>query len=138
MRIVRVAPKPSLREASCCRVEVVNAGCGLRRTVLRSTAATVKDCAASSSRAAAPAAAASPRSNLSSLPPFRWVSRAVKGSSDGPVRRASTLQYSRERKASISASRSQMSRSATDWTRPAERLPGSLRQSTGESVKPTR
>ena len=41
-------------------------------------------------------------------------------------------------KASISASRSQIRRSATDCTRPAEREPGSLRHSTGESVKPTR
>ena len=36
-------------------------------------------------------------------------------------------------KASISTSRAQISRSATDCTRPAEREPGSLRQSTGES-----
>ena len=34
--MVRVAPKPSLREASCCRVEVVKGGCGWRLTSLRS------------------------------------------------------------------------------------------------------
>ncbi len=39
---------------------------------------------------------------------------------------------------SISSSRSLTSRSATDWTRPAERAPGSLRHSTGERLKPTR
>ena len=50
----------------------------------------------------------------------------------------STVQYSRLLKTSISASRSQIRRSATDCTRPAERLPGSLRHSTGERVKPTR
>ena len=48
------------------------------------------------------------------------------------------VQYSSVLKASISASRSHTSRSATDCTRPAERAPGSLRHSTGESVKPTR
>ncbi len=47
-------------------------------------------------------------------------------------------QYSLATNFSISSSRSHTSRSATDCTRPAERAPGSLRQSTGESVKPTR
>ncbi len=47
-------------------------------------------------------------------------------------------QYSCGTKRSISDSRSQTRRSATDCTRPAERAPGSLRQSTGDSVKPTR
>ena len=60
------------------------------------------------------------------------------GGARGVGKRPSTVQYSRARKASISASRSQISRSATDCTRPAERLPGSLRHSTGERVKPTR
>ena len=78
------------------------------------------------------------RSNWSSFLPSRWVSRAVNGAPAGVVKSASTVQYSRARNASISASRSQISRSATDCTRPAERLPGSLRHSTGESVKPTR
>ena len=50
----------------------------------------------------------------------------------------STLQYSCGLKISISRSRSQTRRSATDCTRPAERAPGSFRHSTGESVKPTR
>ncbi len=102
------------------------------------TAATVKSRACSRTRAAAPAAASSPRSNFSSLRPSRWLSRALNGSSERPVRRASTVQYSRARKVSSSASRSQTRRSVTDWTRPAERLPGSLRHSTGDSVKPTR
>ena len=38
----------------------------------------------------------------------------------------------------LPGARSATRRSATDCTRPAERAPGSLRQSTGESVKPTR
>ena len=56
----------------------------------------------------------------------------------GVSRSTSIDQYSRGLNASISSSRAQIRRSATDCTRPAEREPGSLRQSTGESVKPTR
>ena len=37
MRIVRCAPKPSLRAASCCSVEVVNGGDGLRLRCFFST-----------------------------------------------------------------------------------------------------
>ncbi len=77
-------------------------------------------------------------SNWSSFLPSRWVSRAVKGAPAGVRKCASIVQYSRERNASISASRSQTRRNATDCTRPALRLPGSLRHSTGESVNPTR
>ncbi len=40
VRIVREAPRPSLRDASCCSVEVVNGGGGLRRICFFSTAAT--------------------------------------------------------------------------------------------------
>ena len=39
---------------------------------------------------------------------------------------------------SISISRSQINRSATDCTRPAEREPGNLRHKTGDRLKPTR
>ena len=42
MRIVWLAEKPSLRAASCCRVEVVKGGGGLRVSGLVSTEATVK------------------------------------------------------------------------------------------------
>ena len=56
----------------------------------------------------------------------------------GVARVATSDQYSRAMNFSISSSRSHTSRSATDCTRPAERAPGSLRHSTGESVKPTR
>ena len=51
---------------------------------------------------------------------------------------ATSDQYSRGTNFSISNSRSQTRRSATDCTRPAERAPGSLRHKTGDSVKPTR
>ena len=37
---MRRALKPSLRAASCCSVEVVNGGAGLRRRCLRSIAMT--------------------------------------------------------------------------------------------------
>ena len=70
--------------------------------------------------------------------PSSVTRRASNSSPAGVVSTALTVQYSRARKASISISRSTIRRSATDWTRPAERAPGSLRQSTGERVKPTR
>ena len=38
---MRCAEKPSLREASCCRVEVENGGDGLRRRCLRSIDSTL-------------------------------------------------------------------------------------------------
>ena len=46
VRIVRCAEKPSLREASCCSVEVVNGGEGLRRRCLRSIVSTLSSPAA--------------------------------------------------------------------------------------------
>ncbi len=69
---------------------------------------------------------------LSSFLPSSCVSRAVKVAPAAVRSSASTLQYSWARNASISASRSQISRKATDCTRPAEREPGSLRHSTGD------
>jgi hypothetical protein len=39
--MVRFAAKPSLREASCCSVEVVNGGGGLRLTGFASTEVTL-------------------------------------------------------------------------------------------------
>ena len=134
--MVFFTPKPSLREASCCRVDVVKGGTGLRRTSPRSTAATRK--APLRIRPAASSATASvPSASLSSAVPSRRTSRAVKLPRSA-MTLASTVQYSRGTKASISASRSQISRSATDCTRPAERLPGSFRQSTADRLKPTR
>jgi len=41
-------------------------------------------------------------------------------------------------KISISRSRSTISRNATDWTRPADLAPGSLRHRIGDKVNPTR
>ena len=137
---MRLMPKPSLRDASCCIVAVVNAGLGRRRTVERATEATVK--AASRIRrtaASAPARVSNrdPASGASS----RRTGRAGSAPPPEPAATsacASTVQYARGANASISASRSHTSRSATDCTRPAERQPGTLRHSTGESPNPTR
>src|SRR6266481_5158811 len=127
--MVWLALKASLREASCCKVEVVKGGKGLRRTVLRSTDDTWKGAPAAILATADCAAASLGRSNFSSLRPSRWVRRAVKTAPSSVAKITETVQYSCDLKASISASRSHTRRSATDWTRPAERLPGSLRQS---------
>ena len=134
--MVRWALKPSLRAASCCRVEVVKGGGGERRAGLVSTAVTVKAPACTAARAAC-ALASSPRSNFPSFLPS-WVTRRARNGSEPAETSASTVQYSRALNASISCSRSTTSRRATDCTRPAERAPGSLRHSTGERVKPTR
>ena len=134
--MVRCAEKPSLREASCCRVEVVKGGAGLRRAGFFSTEATVKR-AAWTAALAASALASFPKSNLVSRLPSCLTKRPTKGS-EPAVTSASTVQNSWVLNRSISSSRSTTNRSATDCTRPAERDPGSLRQSTGERVKPTR
>ena len=135
--MVRLVPKWCLRAASCCRVEVVNGAAGWRWVFLRSTRSTAKS-RLSMTATAARAAASSESASLSSLSPSRWVSWAVNDVPDRVRKSASTVQYSRAVKASISVSRSQIRRSATDCTRPAERLPGSLRHNTGDRVKPTR
>ena len=137
MLMVCLAPKPSLRLASCCSVEVMNGGYGLRDAGFASTEATLSAAAATASTA--PCASASvARSKRSSLRPSSVVSRASNVSPRGVTSSAFTLQYSRGRNASISISRCTISRSATDCTRPADLAPGSLRHSTGDRVKPTR
>ena len=135
--MVRLAEKPSFREASCCRVDVVKGGAGRRRTRFVSIVDTAQSAALI--RAAVCVAIASPvRLILFSLSPSKWVMRAVKLSSLFVWKSVSTDQYSCAVKASISASRSQIRRKATDCTRPAEREPGNLRHKTGEMPKPIR
>ena len=112
-------------------------GCGWRLAGFDSTVPTLK-VAISRSRRNASASAPVPTSSRVSLRPSAPESRASKAAPDAVARCATIDQYSRATKDSMSRSRSQTSRSATDCTRPAERAPGSLRQSTGESVKPTR
>src|SRR6185295_8652416 len=135
--MVREAEKPNLRAASCCNVEVVNGGGGLRRVGLASTALTLKSPRFTASRAAN-AMAWSPISRRLSFLPANAESRAGKLSLAELARIASTDQYSCGLNLSISTSRSTMMRSATDCTRPAEREPGSLRHKTGDKEKPTR
>ena len=61
--MVRLEEKPSLREASCWRVEVMNGGAALRLRSLLSTRATVQ-VAARAASAAAVAEPSSPRTNF--------------------------------------------------------------------------
>ena len=93
-------------------------------TRLRQTTASAA--AASVARPAAPTAA-----------PSRRTSSARNAPPSGAAIAAWTVQVRRGAKASISASRSHTSRSATDCTRPAERQPGSLRHSTGDRPYPS-
>ena len=129
--------KPSLREASCWSVEVVKGAAGLRRCDLLSMLDTVK-LPPSSAALRRAAVASSAMSNLSSFLPAIENSLAWKVSFLAVASSARIDQYSCALNFSISSSRSQTSLSATDWTRPAERAPGSFRHSTGDSVKPTR
>ena len=116
---------------------MVKGGAGRRRTRFVSIVDTAQSAALI--RAAVCVATASPvRLILFSFSPSRWVIRAVRFSSLLVWKSVSTDQYSCELKASISASRSQMRRKATDCTRPAEREPGNLRHNTGEIPKPIR
>ncbi len=132
--MVRLALKPSLREASCCSVEVMKGGAGLRLTGLASTEVTEypPTRTASSALSAAPL---SPSVNFFSVVPSSACRRAWKSVPSGARRSAATDQYSCGLNISISFSRSQTMRRATDCTRPAEREPGSLRQRTGERLK---
>jgi hypothetical protein len=126
-------------------VEVVNGGAGLRRLGLRSTRATTRlpAAAAISVRSTSRAWASSVIEkrpfcvSASTLSPRYSTSRAGKRAASFTPR-ASTVQYSCRRKAAISSSRSQMSRSATLCTRPADRPGLILRHSSGERLKPTR
>ena len=76
----------------------------------------------------------------SAVSAHRWPAPAVSATKGVPSCSicAVTDQYSCALNASISRSRPTIRRSATDWTRPADLAPGSLRHSTGDSVKPTR
>ncbi|MNG10778.1 hypothetical protein D3C84_942690 [compost metagenome] len=134
--MVRWAVKPSLRAASCCRVEVVKGGEGERLTGFFSIALIVKVPALMASRAAVAMASETMSRRCTRLPSC-FTRRVVKGGLSA-ARSASTDQYSCALNFPISISRSTTMRRATDCTRPAERAPGSLRHSTGERLKPTR
>lgn len=134
--MVAFAPKPSLREASCWRVVVRNGAYGERRYGLDSTERTAKfvfsRTAASaralvSSRCSVFAPFSCPSESKSRPWATRLPSTAVRratsedGSLGSPARPVPKVpvrsQYSAERKAMRSRSRSTTRRVATDWTR---------------------
>ena len=121
--IVRFGLKPSLRLASCWSVDVVNGAAGDRFCVRVPTFVTLGWRASMAARWRS-AVASSPTSRAA--PSIRTTS-AVNRSPAAVDRSASIVQYSRAVNASISRSRSTTSRTATDWTRPADRPPRTLR-----------
>ncbi len=127
---MRLGEKPSLRLASCWSVLVVNGGAGFRLDARVATESTV---GRDARIAAAWRSADSPSSMSTAFPPIRTTS-AVNGDPSGAWRSASSVQYSRAVKSRISRSRSTTMRTATDWTRPADSPPRTLRLSSGLSV----
>jgi len=132
--MVRLGLKPSLRLASCWRVLVVNGGDGLRREAFVPTESTT---GRSPRRAVAWCSAVSPSLMSSVLPAIR-TRAAVKVVPSAVASSASRVQYSRAVNARISRSRSTTIRTATDWTRPAERPLRTFLLISGLSVYPTR
>ncbi len=105
----------------------MNGGTACRRRSFVWTADTTK----SAPRSSASAASASAWLRIfAAAPPWR-ASRASNSGGSGPASRAVTCQYSSGTNASISRSRSQMSFSATDCTRPALRPRRTLSQRIG-------
>src|SRR5256886_705203 len=115
IRIVTAAEKPSCFAASCCSVLVRNGGCAGRRRSPFSTDVTLKG----SLSASVTIARALASSLISGLWPSSLCSRAW---NPWPSfsRSASMVQYSCGTNLRISSSRSQISRSATVCTRPAD------------------
>ena len=137
VRIVRCALNPSFRDASCCIVDVVKGAAGRRRVGLLTTFFTIK-LAASTVAFAVLADVSLFKANFSSFSPLSVVSFAINVFAAEFLSLASMDQYSSELNFSISSSRSQISRRATDCTRPADFEPGSLRQRTGDKLNPTK
>src|SRR5678815_5642304 len=102
--MVWLAEKPSLRAASCCKVDVVNGGGGFFDSGLVSTEATVKR-PSSTTFFAASAEPLSPIERRSSLWPSSATRRALNGVPSAS-KLAETCQYSWLLKSSISRSRS--------------------------------
>ena len=129
-RMVRVAVKPRRRDASCCKVLVMNAGVGCLARLPFFSSPTVYS-APSSPFSMARASASVCGSSF--LPLSSEARRAVKLLCPTP-RVASTFQYSSGLKPSISFSRSSIRRTATLWTRPADRPRRTFRQRNGLSL----
>ena len=137
--MVRCAEKPSLRAASCCSVEVVNGGAGLRRRCLRSMVSTV------SAPLAAPVSVVSASRAVVSLVKLNCSTFVPRYSMSLSGKRvavcspsAASVQYSCGMNASMASSRSQIMRSAGLCTRPADRPWRTFFHSSGERLKPTR
>ena len=128
--IVFLAENPSLRPASCWSVEVMNGGAGLRRRSPRVTDRTTNG------RPSRPAMSARVSASLVSDAFSPRTSRSVASNCGGrlPVSRACSDQYSTGTKASISRSRSTISRTATDCTRPADSPRRTLSHSSGDRL----
>src|SRR3990172_5797378 len=132
--IVFLALKWSVRAPSCWSVGVMTGGAGFRLRSPRVTALTVhrlpsSPATTSCTRASPGRSAFSPRISLGGGP---------KSGGFFPRSFAWRLQYSTGTNARISRSRSARSRTATDWTRPAERPRWTFRQRRGERLYPTR
>ena len=108
----------------------MNGGAGERFCVRTPTLVTTGwDCAMASTWRVAVST-----SLTSSASPSMRTSSAANRSPPAASRIASIVQYSRATKLVISRSRSTTSRTATDWTRPAERPPRTLRDRSGLSM----
>jgi len=140
MRMVRDVPRLRRRDASCCRVLVVNGANGRRVRVPRLTSPTAQWACC---KASTWGRTTSPLTNAGSSPLMR-CNRPMKEGRRLPLWRgsmrnfswlssASIVQYSSVLNASISRSRSTTNRTATDCTRPADRRPCTLRHSSGLS-----
>ena len=130
MRIVRAAGKRKAEAAWRCSVLVMNGGGAWSRRVLDSTAPT-----RNRQRDRAPRIAVATVSFRATgfFGGFTGMSAsAATGAPDSVARWPSIRQYSSMTNARISRSRSQMSRSATDCTRPAESRGATFRERSGE------
>ena len=117
-----------MRPASCCSVEVMKGGAGFFLRSPRVTERTTKR--APSSRAISARVEASSVSAAFSPSTSRRL--AVNSGGSVAFRRACNVQYSTGTKAWISRSRSTISRTATDCTRPALKPLATFRHRSGE------
>ena len=132
--MVFFAVKCSFRPASCWSVEVVKGAAGFRFRSPRVTDLTRH----SQPWSAVITATVSRSDGRLAFSPRTSRSVAVNSGGCVPRRRACSDQYSTATKAWISRSRSVRSRTATDWTRPAESPRRIFSQRSGESLYPTR
>ena len=130
MRIVRAAGNRNAEAAWRCRVLVMNGGGAWSRRVLDSTAPTRNRQRFRASRIALAAASFPATGFFGGL--TGMSASAATGAPDSSAKWPSIRQYSSMTNARISRSRSQMSRSATDCTRPAESRGATFRERSGE------